>query len=88
MLMMGTAAAHPALPAQCAQSPVTSDLTCEEMWNLANLGYAPLKLVLGTSVYSLGLMGGLKAMFKSLSRGENQRFDQPCLRRPGTRIGA
>jgi len=70
MLMMGTATVHPALPAQCAQSPVTSDLTCEEMWNLANLGYAPLKLVLGTSVYSLGLMGGLKAMFKSLSRGE------------------
>ena len=50
--------------------PVTSDLTCEEMWNLTNMGYMPLKLVLGTAVYSLGFVGGLKAMFKSFSRGE------------------
>jgi len=40
------------------------------MWNLANLGYAPLKLVLGTAVYSLGLVGGFKAMLKSFVRGE------------------
>ena len=40
------------------------------MWNLTSLGYMPLKLVLGTAVYSLGLIGGLKAMFKSFSRGE------------------
>ena len=40
------------------------------MWNVANLGYMPLKLVLGTAVYSLGLIGGLKAMFKGLVRGE------------------
>ena len=30
----------------------------------------PFKLVMGTAVYSLGLIGGLKAMFKSFSRGE------------------
>jgi len=70
MLMLGTAAKHPALPQTAMQEPVTSDLTCEEMWNLACLGYAPLKLVLGTAVYSLGFVGGLKAMFKSFSRGE------------------
>jgi uncharacterized protein YbjQ (UPF0145 family) len=70
MLMLGTAARNPALPASASQEPVTSDLTCEEMWNLANLGYAPLKLVLGTAVYSLGLIGGIKAMFKSFTRGE------------------
>jgi len=40
------------------------------MWNLAALGLMPLKLVLGTAVYSLGLIGGFKAMFKSLMRGE------------------
>ena len=40
------------------------------MWNLTNMGYMPLKLVLGTAVYSLGVIGGLKAMFKSFSRGE------------------
>ncbi len=70
MLMLGTAAHNPALPPSADQEPVTSDLTCEEMWNLANMGYAPLKLVLGTAVYSLGLVGGLKAMFKGLVRGE------------------
>ena len=48
----------------------TSDLTNEEMWNLVNMGYLPLKLVLGTAVYSLGVVGGLMAMFKGLSRGE------------------
>jgi len=34
------------------------------------MGYMPLKLVMGTAVYSLGVVGGLKAMFKSFSRGE------------------
>ena len=70
MLMLGTAASHPALPATATGNPVTSDLTAEEMWNLAAIGYMPLKLVLGTAVYSLGLIGGLKAAFKSITRGE------------------
>lgn len=70
MLMLGTAAYHPALPASASNEPVTSDLTPEETWNLAALGYMPQKLVLGTAVYSLGLVGGLKAMFKSFTRGE------------------
>jgi uncharacterized protein YbjQ (UPF0145 family) len=70
MFMMGTASYNPNLPPQTVQSPVTSDLTCEEMWNLTNMGYIPLKLVLGTAVYSLGLIGGLTAAFKGLARGE------------------
>jgi uncharacterized protein YbjQ (UPF0145 family) len=79
MLMLGTAAYHPALgpPPQGAAVPghgaadlVTSDLTCEEMWNLASVGLMPLKLVLGTAVYSLGLVGGVMAMFKGMARGE------------------
>lgn len=70
MLMIGTAAHHPALPPECSKRPVTSDLTCEEMWNLVSLGYLPLRLVLATAVYSLGLAGGVKAMFASFSRGE------------------
>jgi len=69
MMMIGTAAHNPALPAGTA-GPVTSDLTCQEMWNLANMGYAPLKLVLGTAVYSLGVVGGMLAALKSFSRGE------------------
>lgn len=71
MLMLGTASTHPRLPV--AKSPgdvITSDLTNEEMWNLIHLGYMPMKLVLGTAVYSLGLVGGIKAMLKSMSRGE------------------
>ena len=70
MLMIGTAAYHPSLSSRVRDDPVTSDLTCEEMWNVAKLGYMPLKLVLGTAVYSLGLIGGLKAMFKGMMRGE------------------
>src|SRR4051812_8279746 len=70
MLMLGTAAEHAALPPQAGSEPVTSDLTCQEMWNLAAMGMMPLKLVLATAVYSLGLFGGVKAMFKSFVRGE------------------
>ena len=68
MMMMGTAAHHPALPT--GQGVVTSDLTCQEMWNLANMGYAPIKLVLGTAVYSLGVVGNVMAALKSFARGE------------------
>lgn len=67
MLMIGTAAKNAALP---ANEVVTSDLTPQEMWNLNQLGYTPLKLVLGTSVYSLGLMGGITSALKSFVRGE------------------
>jgi uncharacterized protein YbjQ (UPF0145 family) len=70
MLMIGTAAYHADLPPSALQRPVTSDLTCEEMWNLASAGYRPLKLMLGTAVYSLGIAGSVTAFFKSISRGE------------------
>jgi uncharacterized protein YbjQ (UPF0145 family) len=50
--------------------PVSSDLTNEEMWNVVHMGYMPIKLVLGTAVYSLGVIGGIKAMLKGFSRGE------------------
>jgi uncharacterized protein YbjQ (UPF0145 family) len=70
MLMLGTAAKHPKLKAVAGGDIITSNLTCEEMWNLAALGYVPQKLLLGTSVYSLGLIGGVTAMFKALARGE------------------
>ena len=70
MMMLGTAAYHPALPPEYTQNPVTSDLTCEETWNLIQMGYAPIQLVLGVSVYSLGVIGGITSKFKALSRGE------------------
>ncbi len=71
MLMVGTAARHDMSDAQFARMGVTtSDLTAEETWNLAKIGYSPLMLVLGTSVYSLGFVGGLMASFKNYVKGE------------------
>jgi len=70
MFMAGTAASHPALPPQYTQDPVTSDLTGEELWSLTAMGFAPLKLLMSTSVYSLGALGGFKAMFKGFVKGE------------------
>lgn len=68
MLMVGTASFNPALGK--GPRPVTSELTGEELWNLTQLGYQPLRLLLGTSVYSLGISRGIGAFFSGLSRGE------------------
>lgn len=70
MVMIGTASHHPRLPDGYHKNPIASDLTNEEMWNLINQGYMPVQLVLGVSVYSLGLLGGLSSFFKSFVRGE------------------
>jgi uncharacterized protein YbjQ (UPF0145 family) len=70
MVMLGTASHHPALPSTATQQPVTSDLTNQELWNLMQMGYAPIQLVLGVSVYSLGLVGGITSSLKRLVRGE------------------
>lgn len=67
MLMIGTASHNPQLP---EGKIVTSDMTPQEMWNLNKMGYAPIKMVLGTSVYSLGFIGGVTSFFKSFTRGE------------------
>ena len=76
MLMLGTAS-HSAVCRDAAASGqvnlppvVTSDMTCEEMWNMAAAGYVPMKLVIGTSVYSLGLSGGIAAWAKNFVKGE------------------
>jgi uncharacterized protein YbjQ (UPF0145 family) len=68
MLMVGTGSYNEALGQP--KRPFTSELTGEELWNLTQMGYAPLRLVLGTSVYSLGFVGGLSAFFQSFARGE------------------
>jgi uncharacterized protein YbjQ (UPF0145 family) len=69
MLMVGTASNHPLL-GNYASNPVTSDMTNDELWSMVNLGFLPLRLVMGVSVYSLGIAGGIKAAFQSLGRGE------------------
>ncbi len=68
--MIGTASRHAMLPESNYKNPITSDLTNEEMWNLINQGYMPVKLVLGVSVYSLGFIGGLSTFFRSFVKGE------------------
>lgn len=70
-LVTGTASHHAKIGAITnAAQVVTSELSGEELWNLAKIGYAPLQLVMATSVYSLGLTGGIGAMFKAMSKGE------------------
>jgi uncharacterized protein YbjQ (UPF0145 family) len=68
MLMVGTGSFNPALGQP--KTPYTSELTGEELWNLTQMGYGPLRLVLGTSVYALGFAGGFTAFFRSFARGE------------------
>jgi uncharacterized protein YbjQ (UPF0145 family) len=70
MVMLGTASHSDYYGLEYYERPATSDLTCEEMWNLIHCGYLPLELVLGVSVYSLGFAGGITSAFKSLVRGE------------------
>ena len=70
MFMAGTASSHPALPAESTANPVTSDLTGEELWSLTAMGLAPLKLLMSTSVYSLGAIGSFKSLFKGFVKGE------------------
>lgn len=68
MLMIGTASHNPNIPKD--MGIVTSDLTTEEMWNITSMGYVPYKLLIGTSVYSLGLIGNIASFLKNFTRGE------------------
>lgn len=68
MLMIGTASRHSF--SAISEEVITSDMTNVEMWNMAKLGYMPMRLLLGTSIYSLGLIGGFTSLIKTLVRGE------------------
>lgn len=70
MVMIGTASHHPMYGPEFSHRPATSDLTCEEMWNMIHIGYQPIELVLGVSVYSVGFAGGIMAALKSFARTE------------------
>lgn len=74
MLMIGTASYHPQLSP--SDEIITSDMTNVEMWNMAKLGYTPMRLLLGTSIYSLGLAGGITSTIKSFFRGEINELTQ------------
>jgi uncharacterized protein YbjQ (UPF0145 family) len=70
LLMTGTASHHAIFGKGDARQVVTSELTGEELWNLAKMGYAPVQLVMATSVYSLGVVGGLGSALRGMARGE------------------
>ncbi len=72
MIMVGTASYHPSLSqlAQQLGTPVTSGLTAQELWSIAKMGYTPVRLVIGTSVYSLGVLGGIKAALRGIAKGQ------------------
>jgi uncharacterized protein YbjQ (UPF0145 family) len=74
MIMIGTASynSNPQVASLAASvgGVLTSDLTAEETWNVTSLGYVPLKLILGTSVYSIGVAGGIKAALRGYFKGE------------------
>lgn len=71
LLLTGTASHHPKFGDKVpAENVVTSELTGNELWNLGKIGYAPLQLVMATSVYSLGVAAGIGSMFKAMSKGE------------------
>lgn len=72
LLMTGTAAHHPRLAADVSDPArvATSELSGAELFSLAQMGYAPLQLVMATSVHSLGLVAGIGASFAALVNGE------------------
>lgn len=70
MILIGTASYNQALPQEYMNNPVTSDLINQELWSVTKKGYMPLKLMMGTSVYALGFVGGVTSFFKSFVRGE------------------
>lgn len=100
MVMIGTASAHPILKTQVSKASqvITSSLSNEEMWNCIHLGYFPMQLVMGVSVYSLGLASGIVASLRSLFKGEQHEFTQMLyeareqalakLKREATEMGA
>jgi uncharacterized protein YbjQ (UPF0145 family) len=100
LLMTGTASHHPAL-APDASDPTrvaTSELSGAELFSLAHMGYAPVQLVMATSVYSLGVVGGIGARFAALAKGELRELTElvygarenclALLKQEATQVGA
>jgi uncharacterized protein YbjQ (UPF0145 family) len=67
MLMTGTAIEHRLFADSTMR---TSTLSADEIWNLARLGYAPRQLLLGTSIFSVGLIRNFSNMLKSIYQNE------------------
>jgi len=58
------------------QGAALSDLSASDFWLLADRGFVPLGLVLGNSVFSMGITGGLATGLRGLARGELVEFTE------------
>ncbi len=58
------------MPANDNKDVFTSDLSTSDFWLLLDKGYMPVGLVLGNSVYSMGVVGGLGSAVKGMAKGE------------------
>ncbi len=65
-LLTGTASRAP----QRSSRVITSELSGTELWSLADAGQQPVRLVMQTCVYSVGVAAGLQTLVQGLSRGE------------------
>ena len=54
----------------------TSDLSGQEFWLIQDSGFLPVGLVLGNSVYSMGISGGLKSFARGMMKGEVTELTQ------------
>lgn len=70
MFMSGTAVRSSLAGLGSGGRPASSDLTGQELWAMARMGYAPVQPLMSTSVYALGMIGGLKAALRGLTQGE------------------
>lgn len=59
-----------------ATLPFSSELSAQEFWLTLDKGYRPVGLVLGNSVYSLGVIRNLVGGWKARFRGDVQEFSQ------------
>jgi uncharacterized protein YbjQ (UPF0145 family) len=48
----------------------TSDISTSDFWLLQDAGYVPVALVVGNSVFSMGVIGGVATGLKGLAKGE------------------
>ena len=48
----------------------TSDLSTGDFWLLVDVGYKPISVVMGNSVYSMGMVGGFASGLKGMTKGE------------------
>lgn len=54
----------------------TSDLSGQEFWLIRDQGYMPVGLVMGNSVFSMGVTGGIATALKGLARGELTQYTE------------